>query len=63
MYNYETPKNKFIIKKTYRFNYRQKDLFEEKQLEDVKLHPIYRIPLRDYMILKVKKSQVLALIY
>lgn len=63
MYNYETPKNKFIIKKTYRFNYRQEDLFEEKKLEDVKLHPIYRIPLRDYKILKVKKSQLLALIY
>lgn len=63
MYNYETSKKKFITKNTYRFNYRQKDLFEEKKLEDVKLHPIYRIPLRDYRILKVKKSQLLALIY
>ena len=35
----------------------------EKKLEDVKLHPIYRIPLKDYRMLKNKKSQLLALIY
>ena len=63
LYNYETPKKKYIIKNTYRFNYKQKDLFEEKKLEDVKLHPIYRIPLKDYRMLKNKKSQLLALIY
>ena len=62
MYNYETPKKKFIIEKTYRFSYRQENLFEEKKLEDVKLHPIYRIPLIDYKILKITKSQVFALI-
>ena len=63
LYNYETPKKKYIIKNTYKFNYNQTDLFEEKQLEDVKIHPIYRIPLNSYMILKSKKSQLLALIY
>ena len=63
MYNYETPKKKYIIKKMCKFNYRQNDLFEEKKLEDVKIHPIYRIPLASYLILKAKKSQLLALIY
>ena len=63
LYNYETPKKKFIIKNKYKFNYNQTDLFEEKKLEDVKIHPIYRIPLNSYMILKSKKSQLLALIY
>lgn len=63
LYNYETSKKKFIIKNMYKFNYNQTDLFEEKKLEDVKIHPIYRIPLHSYMILKSKKSQLLALIY
>lgn len=63
LYNYETSKKKFIIKNMYKFNYNQTDLFEEKKLEDVKIHPIYRIPLNSYMILKSKKSQLLALIY
>lgn len=63
LYNYETPKKKYIIKKMCKFKYKQNDLFEEKQLEDVKIHPIYRIPLTSYLILKAKKSQLLALIY
>ena len=61
--NYETPKKKFIIKNTYKFNYNQTNLFEEKELEYVKIHPIYRIPLNSYKILKSNKSQLLALIY
>ena len=63
MYNYETKKIKYINKKMYKFDHNQVDLFEKKELTNVKIHPIYRIPLLSYTILKMKKSPILALIY
>ena len=63
MYSYETPKKKYIEKKMYKFNHNQKDLFEKKELMNVKIHPIYRIPLFSYRILRIQKSSILALIY
>lgn len=56
-------KCKYIIKKMCKFNCKQEDLYEIKSINYIKVHPIYNIPLIDYNILKLQKSQILALIY
>ena len=63
LYNYETKKKKYIEKKMCKFNHNQTDLFEKKNIMNVKIHHIYRIPYISYRILKLKKSNILALIY
>ena len=47
----------------YRFNHKQEDLFEKKDLMNVVIHSIYRIPFMSYRLLKIQKSPILALIY
>lgn len=64
MYNYETSKSKYHIKKTYRFDHNQTNLFEKKKIRETKLHPVYRISQLSYKILKHRNSlQLFALIY
>lgn len=63
LYNYETNKKKYIEKKMCKFNHNQTNLFEIKNVMNVKIHPIYRIPIVSYRILKFRKSDILALIY
>ena len=63
LYNYETNKKKYIEKKMCKFNHNQTNLFEKKNIKNVKIHPIYRIPYCSYRILKLRKSSLLALIY
>lgn len=46
-----------------KFNYFQDNLFEKKNNKKHYIHSIYRIPFKDYRILKRKNSQLLALIY
>ena len=61
-YKYKTNKFLEIINKP-KFNYFQDNLFEKKNNKKHYVHSIYRIPFKDYRILKRKKSQILALIY
>ncbi len=62
-YSYETRHKKYIVKKMCRFNHNQTNLYEKKEIEEIKIHPIYRIPLTSYRILKMRKSTIFALIY
>tara|TARA_Y100000741_G_scaffold26678_1_gene19241 strand:- start:1851 stop:2285 length:435 start_codon:yes stop_codon:yes gene_type:complete len=63
-FNYETKKSIYLEEKImYRFNIKQDNLFEKKNLMNVKIHSTYRIPYNVYKILKLRKSPILALIY
>lgn len=63
-YSYETRHKRYIVKKMCRFNHNQTNLYEKKEITEVKIHPIYRIPLTSYVILKnIRKSNIFALIY
>ena len=62
-YSYETLHRRYIVKKMCKFNHNQTDLYETKEIEEIKIHPIYRIPLTSYRILKMRKSTIFALIY
>ena len=64
MFNYEKKKSIYLEEKImYRFNINQDNLFEKKNLMNVKIHSTYRIPYVAYKILKLRKSSILALIY
>lgn len=62
-YSYEIPHRRYTVKKMCRFNHNQTNLYETKEIKEVKIHPIYRIPLISYRILKMRKSTIFALIY
>ena len=63
-FNYEKKQSIYLEeKKMYRFNHKQEDLFEKKDLMNVAIHSIYRIPFMSYRLLKIQKSPILALIY
>jgi hypothetical protein len=64
MFSYEKKKSIYLEEKImYRFNIKQQNLFEKKNLMNVKIHSTYRIPFSAYRLLKIQKSSVLALIY
>ena len=64
MFNYEKKKSIYLEEKImYRFNIKQDNLFEKKNLMNIKIHSTYRIPFMAYRLLKIQKSSILALIY